>query len=124
MALKDEEISYEVIGAAMEVHRVLGHGFLEGVYQEALEIELQNRATPFSIQTEVPVAYKGVTLKCFDKPDFIVRDKIIVGIKALSKLTGIEEAQILNYLKATRIELGLLIKFGAASLEWKRMVLS
>lgn len=121
--MKDEGITYKVIGAAMEVHNGLGAGFLEGVYQEALQIEFQLKGIRFKAQEELAVKYKGNQLKTRYKPDFVIEDKIVVELKALPLITGIEEAQLLNYLKATGLGTGLLINFGSTSLEWKRMVL-
>lgn len=123
MALQEEQITYNIIGAAIEVHRVLGSGFLEGVYHEALQIELQMRQIDFVSQSEIAVTYKGKQLKTKYKPDFVIKEKVIVEIKALQCLSGVEEAQLLNYLKVTKMATGLLINFGAKSLEWKRMVL-
>ena len=117
---KDEV--YAIVGAAMEVHRVLGCGFLEPVYQEALEIEFSKLGISHHSQKELQIRYKNLTLKKTYLADFVVFDKIIVEIKALSRLSSLEEAQLLNYLKATGFEMGLLINFGAESLEWKRMV--
>jgi GxxExxY protein len=116
--------TYAVIGAAMEVHRVLGCGFLEAVYQEALEIELERRGVPFQRQVELPVRYKDRLLNKTYCADLIVYEALIVELKALSRLGGIEEAQVLNYLKATGLEVGLLLNFGARSLEYRRLVLS
>ena len=116
--------TYAVIGAAMEVHRQLGPGFLEAVYQEALAIELTERQIPFVAQIELPVFYKGRKLACFYKADFVCFESVVVELKALKALTSIEEAQLLNYLKATRFERGLLLNFGAPSLEVKRLIFS
>jgi GxxExxY protein len=116
--------TYAIIGAAMEVHRQLGCGFLEAVYQEALELELAARSVPFNPQLSLAVTYKGQQLKCKYCADFLCFDEVIVEIKALAKLTGIEEAQIINYLKATGLETGLLINFGARSLEYRRFIRS
>lgn len=116
--------TYAIIGAAMEVHRVLGHGFLEGVYQEAMEIELASRGIPFDPQVKLPVIYKGVPLETFYKPDFICFGCVIVELKALDAITGVEESQLLNYLKATGHERGLLLNFGTPSLQYKRMIFS
>ena len=116
--------TYAIIGAAMEVHRVLGCGFLEAVYQEAMEIELAARGIPFQAQPDVPVHYKGRVLKTMYRADFIGFDSVIVELKALSETGGIEEAQVLNYLKATGFEIGLLLNFGTPSLEYRRFVLS
>ena len=120
LLLKDEV--YAIIGAAMEVYNQLGPGFSEAIYQEALEIESDIRKMPNNPQQEIYFDYKGVKLKQFFKPDFIYYDKIIVEIKALDRLTSREEAQLLNYLKATGLPLGILINFGRENdLEWKRM---
>jgi GxxExxY protein len=112
--------THAIIGAAMEVHRQLGCGFLEPVYQEALAIELANQAVPFRREVELPVFYKGQKLNASYRADFICFDEIVVELKALAKLGGIEEAQLINYLKATGLDLGLLINFGARSLEYRR----
>lgn len=115
--------SYLIVGAAMEVYNSLGPGFLEAVYQEALEIELVARDLAFVPQKEVNIFYKGSLMKKTYTPDFLVFDKVIVEIKALDRLTSREEAQLLNYLKATGLSVGLLINFGhEEKLEWKRMV--
>jgi GxxExxY protein len=118
-----EEV-YAIVGAAMEVHRENGFGFSEPVYQECLEIELANRNIPFSPQTEMPIFYKGKQIKKNYIADFIACGKIIVELKALDQLTSREEAQVINYLKVSKLEVGVLINFGAPSLEWKRIVLT
>jgi GxxExxY protein len=119
--LYKEEV-YAVIGAAMEVHTVLGSGFLEPVYQEALEIELTTHGIPFEPQKELRIFYKGRYLNKMYIADFVVFDAIVVEIKALDRLTSREEAQLLNYLKATGFSVGILINFGSiGKLEWKRM---
>lgn len=119
-----EEV-YAIVGAAMEVYNTLGPGFLEAVYQEALEIEMVTRAIPFVSQKKLRIEYKGQCLKKTYDPDFLVFDKVVVEIKAMDALTGKEQAQLLNYLKAVGMEVGLLINFGAyPDLEWKRMVRS
>ena len=115
---------YAIIGAAMEVHKILGCGFLEPVYQEALEIELRNRDIPFEAQKQLPIYYKDQQLEKTYVPDFISFGEIIIEIKALNHLSSTEESQLLNYIKAANFSLGLLINFGAESLQWKRMVLS
>ncbi|MFC2107386.1 GxxExxY protein [Bacteroidota bacterium] len=117
---KDE--AFNIIGAAMEVHRELGSGFLEAVYQEALEIELEKRSIPFTSQERLLITYKGIELKKEYIADFVCYNNIIVEIKALSSLTSEHQSQILNYLKATGSKLGLLINFGGESLEYKRLV--
>ncbi len=106
----------------MEVHNQLGVGFLEPVYQEAMEIELSSRSIPFMPQQEIQIHYKDRDLNKTYRADFLVFNEIIVEIKAIDGLSGHEESQLLNYLKATRLELGLLINFGGNNLEWKRMV--
>jgi GxxExxY protein len=115
---KDE--SYKIIGAAMEVHTTLGYGFVEPVYQEALEIELSEREIPFLPQAPIDIYYKKKKLKKNFIADFFCYDDIIVEIKAVSKLLPEHEAQIINYLKATNVQLGLLINFGEKSLTYKR----
>ncbi len=119
--LLKEEV-YAIIGAAMEVHKELGPGFLEAIYQEALEIEFELRGIPFESQKELGVFYKGRRLKKTYTADFLDYGSIVIEIKTLDRLTSKEESQLLNYLKATGLEVGVLINFGTASLEWKRMV--
>lgn len=114
---------FAIIGAAIEVHRVLGSGFLEPVYQEAMEIESTSRILSFTSQKILRVDYKGCLLKKEYIADLVYYNQIIVELKALDKLTGREESQILNYLKATKMKVGLLINFGSSpKLEWKRFV--
>ena len=116
--------SYDIIGAAMKVYNTLGHGFLEAVYQEALEIELRNSKIPFEPQKELKIHYGNVELKQTYKPDIICYSKIIVELKAVSSLNDSHRTQIYNYLHATDYKLGLLINFGNADgLEWERKVL-
>ena len=122
MELLHEDLTYEIIGAAMEVHATLGAGFLESVYQEALAIELLSRGIPFETEKLLNIFYKGIKLEKHFVADFICDNKVIVEIKALSALTTEHQAQVLNYLKATGIKVGLLINFGSKSLEHKRMV--
>jgi GxxExxY protein len=117
-----DERTYKIIGAAMEVHKELGGGFLEGVYQEALEREFELQNIPFISQPVIEIKYKGKPLKKKYQPDYICYDEVLVEIKAISNLSGIEEAQLINYLKATGLKVGLLINFGAKSLEHKRLV--
>ena len=114
--------TYAIIGAAMEVHRQLGHGFLEAVYQEALAVELTARQIPFQREVWLEVQYKGTTLNCHYRADFIGYGEVLVELKALARLTSIEDAQVINYLKATGLHRALLINFGAPSLEHKRLV--
>ena len=118
-----EEV-YAIIGAAMEVHREKGCGFAEPVYQECMEIELADRKVPAAAQKEMGISYKGRLLKKTYLADFVAFGKIIVELKALDKLTSREESQVINYLKSSGLEVGVLINFGAYSLEWKRIVLT
>lgn len=115
--------SYAINGAAMHVYNTLGPGFLEAVYQEALEIELAKRGIPFEPQKELTIYYEGKPLKKTYIPDFICYGKIIVEIKAVSVLDDSHRAQVYNYLKATGYKLGLLYNFGHYDgLEWERKV--
>jgi GxxExxY protein len=116
--------THAIIGAAMEVHRELGPGFLEAVYQQALAIEFSARAIPFASEVELPVYYKGKRLDCTYRADFVCYHEVIVELKALKAITGVEEAQVLNYLKATGLGRGLLLNFGSPRLEFKRFVFS
>src|SRR3979490_709760 len=116
--------TYAIIGAAMEEHRQLGCGFLEPVYQEALAIELGKREVPFRREIKLPIHYKGELLDTAYCVDFICFDSVVVELKALVRLSGTEEAQVLNYLKATGYEVGLLLNFGTRSLEHRRFVFS
>jgi GxxExxY protein len=119
--MKDQR-TYKIIGAAMEVHKELGHGFLEVVYQEALAIEFKMQGLPYKQQQLIEIMYKGKPIEKKYQPDFVCYNEIIVEIKALSRLSGNEEAQLINYLKATGLKIGLLINFGTKSLEHKRFV--
>jgi len=114
--------TYAIIGAAMEIHRQLGHGFLEAVYQDAAVIEFPLRKISFEKEVSLPVLYKDNLLPSKYRADFICFSEIIVEFKALSRLSSVEEAQLLNYLKATNLKRGLLINFGASSLQYKRLV--
>ncbi|MFA5293719.1 MAG: GxxExxY protein [Phycisphaerae bacterium] len=120
--LLHNELTKEIIGAAMEAHKILGSGFLENVYEEALAIELDFRKVPYERQKGIDVFYKGYLAKQFIC-DLLVGGKVLVELKALKTITGVEEAQILNYMKATGIEVGLLINFGEQSLKYKRFIL-
>ena len=117
-----DEKTYKIIGAALEVHKELGCGFLEAVYQEALKREFSAQEIPYKSQPVVEISYKGKPLDKTYQPDFVCFNEVIVEIKAISGLSGIEEAQLINYLKATSLKVGLLINFGAKSLEYKRLV--
>ncbi len=123
MELIYKQEAYEIVGAAMEVHQQLGAGFLEAVYQEALEIELRNRGIPHQVYQRLGIKYKDIQLAKVYITDVVCYDNIIVEIKALSSLLPEHEAQTLNYLKATGCKLGILINFGESSLAYKRLVL-
>ena len=121
LILKDEV--YAVVGAAIEVHRELGPGFLEAVYQEAIEFELTSRQIPFAPRQSLTIYYKGRRLRKEYEADLVCYQQIIVELKALDRISGKEEAQLLNYLKATGLRVGLLINFGhVGKLEWTRLV--
>ena len=117
-----DHITYKIIGAAMEVHKELGCGFLEGVYQEALAREFRIQGIPNKAQPIVDIKYKGEALDKKYQPDFTCYEEVIVEIKAINTLSGIEEAQLINYLKASGIKIGLLLNFGSKSLEHKRFI--
>lgn len=119
---ENDQQTYAIIGAAMEVHKQLGCGFLEPVYQEALAMEFRLRGLPYQREVLLPVFYKGQRLETYYKADFICFENIIVELKALADLTNIERAQILNYLKATGHQRGLLLNFGTTRLQFERFV--
>jgi GxxExxY protein len=120
--LYKEEV-YAIVGAAMEVYNDLGPGFLENVYQEAMEIEVADWKIPSKPIQEIHIKYKGIPLNKFYIADLICYDKIIVEIKAMDRLTLKEDGQLINYLKATGMKVGVLINFGHyPSLECKRLV--
>jgi GxxExxY protein len=122
LIFKDEV--YAIIGAAIEVHRILGHGFLEPVYQEAMEIESRLLGLVFEPQKVLQIHYKEHLLKKEYIADLLYYGRVIAELKAMDSLTSREEGQILNYLKATGLKVGLLINFGSRGrLEWKRFVL-
>lgn len=121
LVLKDEV--YAIAGAAMEVYYQLGSGFLEPVYQESMQLELAHRRIPFRAQSALELFYKDIKLEKKYFPDFVCYEEIIVELKVLDRLTNIEVAQLMNYLKITKMPVGLLVNFGAfPKLEWKRYV--
>ena len=119
-----DPLTYAIIGAAMNVHGILGHGFLEAVYQEAMEYELVALGIPHQREFPLPIQYRDRILNTSYRADFLCYGSILVELKALQKLSGNEEAQVINYLKASGLEKALLINFGASSLEYKRLILS
>jgi len=121
MTQKDPE-TYAIIGAAMRVHSELGCGFLEKVYQDALEWEFRDQKIVYHREYNIPIFYRGHRLESFYIADFVCFQNIIVELKALKALSGIEEAQVLNYLKATKFERAMLLNFGKTQLEYKRYV--
>jgi GxxExxY protein len=123
MNLLHKEKTYQIIGAAMEVHNELGCGFLEAVYQEAFEIELQIQKIPYEREKLLGIVYKNRLLKKNYSADFFCFGNIIVELKAISSITTADEAQTLNYLKATGMELGIILNFGSKSLQNKRLIL-
>ena len=119
---KLQDLTFSIIGAAMEVHSIIGCGFTEPLYQEAFEEELRLRNIPYSREKTFQVTYKDKVLEKVFRPDFVCNDKVIVELKAVTDLTDEHYAQVCNYLKATGMELGLLINFGNRSLEYKRII--
>ena len=116
-----KEESFAVVGAAQHVHSVLGPGFLEEVYQEALEIEFQRRGIPYEREKRLSINYDGIPLSKYYIADFVCYGGMIVELKALSELTGEHKSQTINYLKATGFQLGLLINFGEKNLHFERL---
>jgi GxxExxY protein len=116
-----KELSYKIIGAAMEVHRVLGPGFLEAVYQKALAHQLTLRGIRFEQFKKLPVYYKGILVGDYEA-DFVIEGIIILEIKAVSQLHPRHEAQAINYLTATGFRLAILLNFGTSSLQHQRLV--
>ena len=117
-----KEECFRIIGACMEVHKTLGCGFLEPVYQEALAYEFKQQNVPFQKEQVLTITYKNIELEKKYVADFVCFDSIILELKALSQLIPEHESQVLNYLKATGFRLGLLVNFGERSLKYKRLV--
>jgi GxxExxY protein len=118
---KHSDITSKIIGCAMTVHKTLGSGYMEVVYQRALAIEMNLQSIDFSREKKMPVHYKGYEVGS-RRADFLVEGKVMVEIKALKKLEDVHLAQTLNYLEASSLEIGLLLNFGAKSLEIKRLI--
>ena len=121
---RDDQQTYAIIGAAMEVHGILGRGFLESVYQAALAIEFAMRGVPFRREAPLTVIYKQQSLAVGYRADFLCFDTIIVELKAITALSKIDEAQVTNYLKASGQNRAILLNFGRTRLEYKRLVQS
>ncbi len=122
MSARDPK-TYAIIGAAMKVHGELGPGFLEAVYHDALAIELDQLDISFGQEVELPIFYRDIKIKSKYKADFICFDRyVLLEIKAIKSLSQVEDAQIINYLKATKVPVGLLINFGVGSLQFKRFI--
>ena len=116
--------TYALIGAAMRVHQQLGTGFLEAVYQEAFGLELAAARIPFQAEVPFRIAFRDRVLRASYRTDFVCFGEVLVELKALSTLSGVETAQVLNYLKASRLERALLLNFGAPRLEYRRLVMT
>jgi len=121
MELKHADITGKIIGAAMEVHKTLGNGFQEVIYQRAMAKEMTSVGLSFQRELEMPIYYKEDQIGS-RRVDFLVEEVISVELKALTKLEDVHLAQAINYLEAYQIEIGLLINFGAKSLEFKRLI--
>ncbi|MHB1179947.1 MAG: GxxExxY protein [Daejeonella sp.] len=119
--LKHEALTHGIIGAAMEVHRYLGNGFQELIYQRALAIEMSIRNLHFIREQEMEIFYKEVSIGT-RRVDFFIEGKVMVELKAIIQLEDVHLAQALNYLEAYNLETGLLINFGAKSLQYKRLL--
>lgn len=117
-----KELSYKIVGCAMVVHKILGVGFLEAVYEEAFKIELQLHKIHFEAQKKYLVIYKNKIIKDFFC-DIVVENKIIIELKAIKNIGDIERAQVINYLKVTSLKLGIIINFGETSLKYERIAL-
>jgi GxxExxY protein len=118
----DDPRTYAIIGAALEVHRVLGTGFLELLYKDALEIELAKREIPYRRELSCNITYKGHPLRGDYKIDFVCYEQIVLEIKARSATSPADHAQVISYLAATKLPLGLLLNFGTSKLEYRRFV--
>jgi GxxExxY protein len=121
--IRPDPQTFQIIGAAMEVHRHLPRGMLEAIYCEALEIEFELRNIPFIAQYPIQVDYKGRRLTGVHRIDFVCFDSVVIEVKALSGLTPANDAQLLNYMAMKQLARGLLLNFGSTSLEYRRRVL-
>lgn len=117
-----KEESFKIIGACMKVHRSLGSGFLEAVYEEAIEKEFDIQKIPYKKQVKLELYYNDQKLKKHYRADFVCYNHIILEIKAVSQIPSVFNAQLKNYLKCTNMELGMLINFGTSSLTYKRII--
>lgn len=122
--IQPDSQTFQIIGAAMEVHRHLHRGLREAIYCEALKIEFELRNIPFTAQFPLQMEYKNQTLAGVHHVDFVCFECVVVEVKALSALTPADEAQVMNYLAMGRFERGLLLNFGTKSLEYKRRALT
>jgi len=121
MDLKHKDITHKIIGVCMNVHSELGNGFQEVIYQRCVEIELQEKGLQFARELEMPLYYKNNQVGS-RRADFLVEDKVLLELKAVSEITTTHHAQILNYLQAYKLQVGLLINFGEESLKFKRFI--
>ena len=118
-----KEEAYEIVGAAMEVYYTMGLGFLEPIYQEALAVEFSTRGIPFEREKRLELFYKGTRLNKTYSPDFVCYGEIVLELKVMPRVTGIEASQLINYLKIMKKRLGIIANFGSEkTLEWKRYV--
>lgn len=119
--MKHEELTHKIIGCSMEVHKALGNGFQEVIYQRALEIEMGFQGLLFEREKELPIFYRGQNIGT-RRVDFFVDGKVMVELKAIIELEDVHLAQAKNYLEAYKMEVGLLVNFGAKSLQFKRLI--
>ena len=121
VTMKYEELTHKIIGCSMEVHKALGNGFQEVIYQRALEIELGFQGLLFEREKELPIFYRGQNIGT-RRVDFFIDGKVMVELKAIIELEDVHLAQAKNYLEAYKMEVGLLVNFGAKSLQFKRLI--
>ncbi|MDA7682343.1 GxxExxY protein [bacterium] len=114
--MTERELTEKVIGCAIEVHRILGPGLLESTYQQCLAHELMLNAIPFRLEAPLPVDYKGAKLDCGYRLDMVVDEQLIVELKAVDQITGLHQAQLMTYMKLSKVSLGLLINFNVTRL--------